>query len=150
MLKLIKNKYIHNIFEDKLNINNDIIDNIMDNIFIYKWNSIKNKIRLRINLLGFNVIMILNKPYFDPKDILNGGEKKDYYIKYGRPFLPRYIIYEKPTSPTNILNVVYKIQLIDYNFNSDKFVSFYPNGAVIWDNEKTRVSIINKNNIGTI
>ena len=146
MLKLIKNKYIHNIFEDEININNDIIDNIIDYIFIYKWNSIKNKIRLRINLLGFNVIMILNKPYFDPEDILTGEEKKNYYIKYGRPFLPRYIIYEKPTNLTNIL----KIQLIDYNFKSDKFVSFYPNGAVIWDNEKTRVSIINKNNIGMI
>lgn len=123
---------------NKYNIIDDINQIIIDNIFKYKWKFIISKIKIRINALDFKVINILSidnlKP---PKNIL----RKTFFLQNAKPLLPLYI---------NVIDmkdeyyVNYKIKIIEKNYNSSKYITYYNNGAVIWDNSKPRHSIMFK------
>lgn len=126
------------IFNDYINIDIDIINHIIDDLLIYKWTSIRKKIQLRINILGFGVISILKNPENPPPEMLDGVEKKIYYIENGQPLIPRYL----KLVHYNRQGRLSKIKIIESGLQPDKYVSIYPNGAVIWDNDIPRLSCI--------
>ena len=131
-------KYINHILK-KTCLTNDIIINIIDNLIRCKWNIITRKIKIRINALSFNVISILS--IYDltlPKTIKN-IYKKPYYIKHSKPLLP---------SNINIIEITensYKIIIYEHNNISNKYVTYFKNGAAIWDNNIPRHSIMHYN-----
>ena len=165
---------ISNIYKvlEKTHINIDIIKIIINNLFKYKWKTITNKIKIRINALTFDVINILSIYNLDPppppitvsatatatvtvttpavatatatetvtltNPLYNQLCKKKYYMKYSKPLLPVNI---------NIIefnNYNYKIKIFESNSISNKYITYYRNGAVIWDDTIPRHSIIFK------
>jgi len=130
------------IFNDYINIDIDIINHIIDDLLIYKWTSIRKKIQLRINILGFGVISILKNPENPPPETLGGAEKKIYFIENGQPLIPRYM--ECVDGGGSCISRLCKIKIIESGLQSDKYVTIYPNGAVIWDNDIPRLSCLNE------
>lgn len=127
--------YIYQVLQ-KTCLTKDIIISIINQLFKHKWNIITRKIKIRINALSFNVISILS--IYDlilPKSI-EKKYKKSYYIKHSKPLLPYSI---------NIIEInenSYKVIIYEKNNVSNKYVTYFKNGGVIWDNHIPRHSIM--------
>lgn len=125
------------------NFNENMIYKIIDILIKKKWIKFKIKINLCINLLGINILNILNINqdilYNIKKSNLYG--KKEKYIKFGHPLLFNKIkIIEKQFSE-NIINF-YKINIIKKNIKNNISVSLFKGGGVIWDNDNPRLSMM--------
>ena len=125
------------------NFNENMIYKIIDILIKKKWIKFKIKINLCINLLGINILNILNINqdilYNIKKSNLYG--KKEKYIKFGYPLLFNKIkIIEKQFSE-NIINF-YKINIIKKNIKNNISVSLFKGGGVIWDNDNPRISMM--------
>ena len=128
-------KYINYILE-KTTLTNDIIILITDQLYKTKWNNIKTKIKVRMNALSFNIISKLSLDNIEQFNTTNFNQKKEYCIKYSKPLL----FVKINIIQTN--NYSYKIIILENNNISNKYITFYQNGAVIWDSNSPRHSIM--------
>ena len=129
------NIYIKDLLEKK-KINIDIIEYINNLIYKSNFEKFKNKIKIRINLLGYKVIKVLSiyNILIKPNTILN----KENYMKYGKSLFPKKIKLNKKSYESEL----YKLKIIENNNKSNISITYYIGGCVIYDNNKPRHSII--------
>jgi hypothetical protein len=128
------NKYVKDLLEKK-KINVDIIDYIDNLIYKSKFEKLINKIKIRINLLGYKVIEILSIYNI----LINPNiSDKENYIKYGKSLFPKKIKLNKTSHECQL----YKLQIIEHNNKSNISIIYYIGGCVIYDNNKPRHSIL--------
>ena len=125
------NTYIKNLLEKKINL--DSIEYINNLIYKPKFEKLKNKIKLRINLLGYTVIKVLK---ISNKLINSNILNKENYMKFGKPLFPKKIKLNK------ITKLLYKLKIVESNNKSNISITYYIGGCVIYDNNKPRHSII--------
>ena len=127
------NTYIKNLLEKKINL--DCIKYINNLIYKPKFEKLKNKIKLRINLLGYNVIKVLK---ISNKLINSNILNKENYMKLGKPLFPKKIKLNKKSYESEL----YKLKIVESNNKSNISITYYIGGCVIYDNNKPRHSII--------
>jgi len=123
-------------------LTHDISISILNIYYNNSWFDLLRKMKVRINALGFNVLNILGEPYKLPVYLINGIDKKNYYLKNCNPLLPKSIKLIKDSikySDSNKL-ISYKIKIIS-NCKIKKYITFYNNGSIIWDNDHPRISL---------
>jgi hypothetical protein len=120
-------------------LSQDVCAIIYGKIIFKKWETISNKIKFLIEILGLGVIMILKLPEKIP-ELNNGYMKKKYLLKNSRSILPRglNIIEIKNNYINGVMKSIYKFK-INFVNQSDKYVTQYPGGSVIWDNTNTPI-----------
>lgn len=120
----------------------DIIMNILNIHYNSRWFNLFRKVNIRIKVFGFKVLNILGEPYKMPLYFINGYDKKDYYLKHSTPLIPKSIKFIRNSIKYSGSDefISYKLKAISDN-KKNIYVTFYNNGAVIWDNNKPRMSI---------
>ena len=126
------NTYIKNLLEKKINL--DSIEYINNLIYKPKFEKLKNKIKLRINLLGYKVIKVLK---ISNKLINSNILNKENYMKFGKPLFPKKIKLNKTSYDCQL----YKLHIIEHNKTNISII-YYVGGCIIQDNNKPRHSII--------
>tara|TARA_Y100000768_G_scaffold32676_1_gene21453 strand:+ start:271 stop:672 length:402 start_codon:yes stop_codon:yes gene_type:complete len=127
------NTYIKNLLEKKINL--DSIEYINNLIYKSKFEKLKNKIKLRINLLGYKVIKVLK---ISNKLINSNILNKENYMNLGKPLFPKKIKLNKKSYESEL----YKLKIVESNNKSNISITYYIGGCVIYDNNKPRHSII--------
>ena len=127
------NTYIKNLLEKKINL--DSIEYINNLIYKPKFEKLKNKIKLRINLLGYKVIKVLK---ISNKLINSNILNKENYMNLGKPLFPKKIKLNKKSYESEL----YKLKIVESNNKSNISITYYIGGCVIYDNNKPRHSII--------
>lgn len=123
-------------------LTHDIIMNILNIYYNYRWFNLFRKVKIRIKVFGFKVLNILGEPYKMPVYFINGSDKKDYYLNNSIPLIPKSIKFIKDSIKYSNSDefISYKLKAIS-KYEIKKYVTFYNNGTVIWDNDKPRISI---------
>lgn len=127
--------YIYQVLQ-KTCLTKDIIISIINQLSKHKWNIITRKIKIRINALSFNIISKLLIDNIEKITTTNFNEKKEYCMKHSKPLLFIKI---------NIIEITensYKIIILENNNVSNKYITYFKNGAVIWDSNSPRHSIM--------
>jgi len=127
--------YIYKVLQ-KTGLTKDIIIIIINQLFKHKWNIITRKIKIRINAISFNIISKLLIDNIEHITTTTFNEKKEYCMKHSKPLLFIKI---------NIIEInenSYKIIIHENNNVSNKYVTYFKNGAIIWDSNSPRHSIM--------
>jgi hypothetical protein len=127
--------YINYVLE-KTTLTEDVIILITNELYKNKWNTIKTKIKVRMNALSFNIMSKLLIDNIEHITTTNFNEKKEYCMKYSKPLL----FIKISIIQTNKYS--YKIIILENNNISNKYITYYKNGAVIWDSNFPRHSIM--------
>ena len=112
----------------------DIMYHILSINIFKKWKKIFYRIKTLIKILGYNVIMLLKLPYNMP-EINDGYLRKQYLMDNCMSMLPKglNVCKSKDVYFNNGEIKLFKYKII-FDNNTDKYVSKYPGGSVIWDN----------------
>ena len=106
----------------KTNLTDDIIILITNELYKKKWNTLKTKIKVRMNALSFQVISELSVD--NVKQLIKPNNKNEN----NKPSLFKNI----SVLHTNRHN--YKIIVFENDNTSNKYITYYHNSAVIWIN----------------
>ena len=106
----------------KTNLTDDIIILITNELYKKKWNTLKTKIKVRMNALSFQVINELSVD--NVKQLIKPNNKNEN----NKPSLFKNI----SVIHTNRHN--YKIIVFENDNTSNKYITYYHNSAVIWIN----------------
>ena len=106
----------------KTNLTDDIIILITNELYKKKWNTLKTKIKVRMNVLSFQVISELSVD--NVKQLIKPNNKNEN----NKPSLFKNI----SVLHTNRHN--YKIIVFENDNTSNKYITYYHNSAVIWIN----------------
>ena len=106
----------------KTNLTDDIIILITNELYKKKWNTLKTKIKVRMNALSFQVINELSVD--NVKQLIKPNNKNEN----NKPSLFKNI----SVLHTNRHN--YKIIVFENDNTSNKYITYYHNSAVIWIN----------------
>ena len=106
----------------KTNLTDDIIILITNELYKKKWNTLKTKIKVRMNALSFQVINELSVD--NVKQLIKPNNKNEN----NKPSLFKNI----SVLHTNRHN--FKIIVFENDNTSNKYITYYHNSAVIWIN----------------
>lgn len=111
-------------------LTDDIIILITNELYKKKWNTLKTKIKVRMNALSFQVINELSID--NVKQLIKPNNKNEN----NKPSLFKYI------SVLHINRHNFKIIVFESDNTSNKYITYYHNSAVIWINNNPPCYII--------